>query len=95
MSLPLRKPDVVPITAQIMESNKDKNQQKPSRMTYDVEDTSRTMKPGSIKGSTAPSSNSSLNTSGSSRQGRGWHGDSEGHKKAGSQSHKNSGQKKS
>lgn len=79
-----------------MENDKDLKQQKPSRMKYDIEDTSRTMKPGSTKdiNTTSPSiSGSSTTTTGS--KSRGWHGDTEGHAKAGSQSHKKSGDKKS
>lgn len=84
-----------------MKTNKDKNQ---SRMAADINDTSRTMKPGKgLKGeTTSQNSTSSPNVSGSgsatnipSSQGRGWHGDSEGHAKAGSQSHKNTGKDKS
>ena len=71
-------------------------------MAQDVNNTSRTMKPGSAKDSKTSSQNSasSPNIKGSgsttniqSSQGRGWHGDSEGHARAGSQSHKNSGKK--
>lgn len=84
-----------------MKSNKDKNQ---SRMAADINDTSRTMKPGKgVKGdTTSQNSASSPKVSGSgsttnihSSQGRGWHGDSKGHAKAGSQSHKNTEKGKS
>ena len=53
-----------------------------------------------IKGSSTTSQNSTTSPSLSggggsqSKPGRGWHGDAEGHAKAGSQSHKNSGNKK-
>ncbi|WP_242923688.1 hypothetical protein [Pontibacter liquoris] len=91
-----------------MENEKGKKQQKPGSREQDMNDMSRSMKPGSIKdGSTTTSQNSTSSpglggsgsitniSSSSSHQGRGWHGDPEGHAKAGSQSHKkNSGNKK-
>jgi hypothetical protein len=78
-----------------MKSNKDNNQQNANRLKQDLENTSRTINPSSKSGSSASNLNSNSGSSQSksssqgSSQGRGWHGDSEGHAKAGRQSHKN------
>jgi len=83
-----------------MKKEKDKNQQ--NRMPQDVNNTSRSMQPGRVTDSKTTSQNSAsppdMQGSGSitniqNNQGRGWHGDSEGHARAGSRSHKNSGKK--
>ncbi|WP_162051608.1 hypothetical protein [Pontibacter pamirensis] len=65
-----------------MENDKEKAPQQ-DRMEQDVKNTSRTMQPGKAQDSD--------NTGMPKGKGRGWHGDSEGHAKAGSQSHKKSG----
>ncbi|WP_299822714.1 hypothetical protein [uncultured Pontibacter sp.] len=73
-----------------------------NRMSQDINNTSRTMQPNlggpqkqgaqnSMPGSKSGSSPSNLGSS----PGRGWHGDSKGHAKAGSQSHKRTGNRHS
>lgn len=52
-----------------------KKSERPNRMEQDVENTSRTMKPGSVQGSDS-------GTSVPKGKGRGWHGDSAGHVRA-------------
>lgn len=81
-----------------MEEDKEKAPQQ-NRIEQDVQNSSRTMKPGEVqaKGSSPRGSTTSPQGGGTTTpkgQGRGWHGDSEGHAKAGSQSHKKSDGKK-
>lgn len=71
-------------------------------MSQDINHTSRTMQPNQgsqskqgMPGSTLPTSKSGGASNLSSGQGRGWHGDSKGHAKAGSQSHKRTGNRHS
>lgn len=73
-----------------MENDKEKAPQQ-NQMEQDANNTSRTMKPGEAQGSGSSTHNS---TDTPKRKGRGWHGDSEGYAKAGSQSHKKSGDQK-
>jgi hypothetical protein len=82
-----------------MKNDKEKNQGKQS--TADTKATYN-RNADKIKGSSTTSQNSTTpspgfgsgdTTNSAPRQGRGWHGDSEGHAKAGSQSHKNSDKK--
>ena len=69
-----------------MENEKEKDPQH-DRMAQGVNNTSRTIKSGEKHAGTSDSDTPK-------GQGRRWHGDSEGHAKAGSQSHKKSGDKK-
>ena len=73
-----------------MENDKEKGPEQ-NRMKQDVDNTSRTMKPGTDKEGSTNTQNSANTSAG---KGGGLHGDAEGHADTGSQSHKNSGDKK-